>query len=80
MSLTRTRRRIALAGVLAVTAIGSAAPAQAAGAGDQTERCDTQLERINDQFRHLEEKRGWYEAAEWWEHAWASYYKRCLAP
>ena len=79
MTLTRTRRRIALAGVLAVTAIGSAAPAQA-DAGDAIERCDTQLERIVDQFRHLEEKRGWYEAAEWWEHAWASYYNRCLAP
>jgi hypothetical protein len=79
MTTITKRGRLAFAGVLAAAAIGSAAPAQAS-AGDKAERCDTRLERIELQFRHLEEKRGWYEAAEWWDHAWASYYKQCLAP
>ncbi len=79
MTTIHRRGRLAVAGVLAAAALGSAAPAQADPAG-QAERCDTRLERIEDRFRHLEEQRGWYEAAEWWDHAWAAYYKRCLAP
>jgi hypothetical protein len=79
MSKIHRRGRIAVAGILAAAALGSAAPAQASPA-DQADRCDAGLERIEAQFRHLEERRGWYEAAEWWDHAWAAYYKRCLAP
>ena len=49
MSKIHRRGRIAVAGILAAAALGSAAPAQA--------------------------------ASEWWnDHAWPSYYERCVAP
>lgn len=79
MTTIHRRGRIAVAGILAAAALGSAAPAQAAPA-DKVERCEARLERIEDRFREIEERRGWYAAAEWWDKAWANYYKRCLAP
>jgi hypothetical protein len=76
------RGRLALAGVLAVAAIGSAAPPQAdTGATTQPDKCEVRLDRLEDRFRTLEERRGWDAAAEWWnEHGWPRYYERCVAP
>ena len=51
MTAPQSRRRIALAGVVAAAALGSAAPAQAA---PPAERCDARLERIEDRFREIE--------------------------
>jgi hypothetical protein len=80
MSNIHRRGRIAVAGILAAAALGSAAPAQAASA-DGAERCDAHLERIELRFRQIEERRGWDAASEWWnDHAWPNYYERCVAP
>ena len=69
--------RLALAGVLAAAALGSAAPAQA----DNADRCDAKLERIEQRFREIEERRGYDAATKWWnEHGWPQYYERCVAP
>ncbi len=81
MTSFHKRGRIALAGILAAAALGSAAPAQAHGGGDKADRCETRLERIEERFRKIEERRGWEAAAEWWnDHAWPKYYERCEAP
>jgi hypothetical protein len=74
MSSSRTRGRIALAGILAVTALGSAAPAQA----DKTDRCERRLERIEHRFREIEARRGYDAATKWWENAWRRYHDRCV--
>ena len=58
MTTIHKRGRIAVAGILAAAALGSAAPAQA----DKADRCEAQLERIEQRFRQIEERRG-YEAA-----------------
>ena len=80
MTTIHRRGRLAVAGILAAAALGSAAPAQAAPA-DNPDRCATLLERTEDRFRQIEERRGWYEAAEWWnDHGWPKYYQRCVAP
>jgi len=72
-----TRSRLAFAGILAAATIGAAAPAQA----DKTERCERKLERLEQRFRQIEERRGWEAASEWWNnHGWPRYYERCLAP
>ncbi len=77
MTTIHKRGRLALAGVLAAAALGSAAPAQA----DKTDRCEAKLERIEHRFRQIEERRGWDAAAKWWnDHAWPKYYERCVAP
>ena len=44
MTTIHGRGRIALAGILAAAALGSAAPAQA-GAADKAERCEARLEQ-----------------------------------
>ena len=81
MSKIHKRGRIAVAGILAAAALGSAATAQAHGGPDKAERCEARLERIEERFRQIEERRGWYAAAEWWnDHAWPKYYERCVAP
>ena len=78
MSNTRKGRRLVIAGILAATAaIGSAGPAQA-DAGDTTAKCDVRLEQLEAQFYAMEERRGWYEAAEWWEARWHAYFQSCV--
>ena len=80
MTTIHRRGRIAVAGILAAAALGSAAPAQASPA-DKQERCEARLERIEHRFRQIEERHGWEKAAEWWnDHAWPKYYERCEAP
>ncbi len=84
MTTIHKRGRIAVAGILAAAALGSAAPAQAHHHHDRptkAERCAAHLERIEDRFRQIEERRGWEAASEWWnDHAWPKYYERCEAP
>jgi len=81
MTTIHKRGRIAVAGILAAAAFGSAAPAQAHHDGSKAERCEQRLERIEDRFRQIEERRGWEAASEWWnDHAWPRYYERCVAP
>ena len=76
MSNTRKGRRLIIAGALAATAaIGSVAPAQA-DAGDA--KCDVRLERLEAQFRAVEERRGYEAAAEWWAARWHAYFQSCV--
>jgi hypothetical protein len=77
MSTTRTRRRLALASILAAAAIGSAAPAQAHVDGTPA-NCDARLERLEAKFRQVEERRGYEAATKWWEVHWQKYYERCV--
>ena len=69
----RPRRRLAVAGVIAAAALGSAGTAQAT----PTEQCDARLDRLEAKFLQIEEKRGWEEAVEWWPAHWKAYYERC---
>jgi len=79
MTTIHKRGRLALAGVLAAAALGSAAPAPAQA--DKADRCEAKLERIEQRFRQIEERRGYEAATKWWnEHAWPTYYERCEAP
>jgi len=72
-----TKVRTAVAGILAVAAFSSAAPAHA----HKADRCETKLERIEHRFRQIEERRGYEAASQWWnDHAWPKYYERCVAP
>jgi len=77
MTNSRNRRRVALAGVLAAAAIGSAAPAQA-DAGDKAAKCETRLERIEARFYEIADRRGYEAATQWWETRWQRYHERCV--
>ena len=80
MTNLHRRGRLAVAGILAAAALGSTAPAQAAPA-DQADRCEARLERIEQRFREIEERRGYDAATKWWnEQGWPQYYERCVAP
>ena len=80
MTTIHKRGRIAVAGILAAAALGSAAPAQATTA-DRADRCETRLDRIEERFRQIEERRGYEAASQWWNDiAWPRYYERCEAP
>ncbi len=74
MTRIRTRRRLAIAGIVAAAALGSAGGAQA---HPTAERCADRLERLEAKFRTIEEKRGYEEAVEWWPSHWRAYYERC---
>ena len=74
MTRTRSRRRLAIAGVVVAAALGSAGSAQA---DPSDERCADRLERLEAKFRTIEEKRGYDEAVEWWPSHWRAYYERC---
>jgi hypothetical protein len=77
MTITRIRRRIALAGLLAVAATGSASPAHA-DVDTSAQDCDTRLVRLEAQFRDMEERHGWDAAAEWWQARWHAYFESCV--
>ena len=71
------RRRVALAALLATTAIGSAMPAQASTTAAPAD-CATRYEQLETRFREIEERRGWEAAAKWWQKAWAKYHDDCV--
>ena len=73
MTLFRSRR-LAIAGITVAAALGAAGSAQASSEGD---RCAARYDRLEERFRSIEEKRGWDEAADWWQDAWQRYYQRC---
>ena len=76
MSISTNRVRIACAGLLAAAALGTAPPAQA----QQPDRCEGGAERLEQEFRQIEERRGYDAAVKWWDKAWARYHDRCVAP
>jgi hypothetical protein len=75
MNRSNTRRRLAVAALLATAAFGSAAPAQANVAD-----CDARYERLIAKFDEIVEKRGYEAAVEWWPANWERYWERCLRP
>jgi len=74
MTTFAPRRRLALAALLAATALSPAA----AQAAPKPVDCETRLERIEQRFREVEERRGYEYATKWWEKKWAQYHKRCV--
>jgi hypothetical protein len=77
MSITAHRGKAALAGLLAATAIGSAAPAQAHHPSRPID-CDARLERLESQFRKVEARFGYDVASRWWNDvAWPRFYRHC---
>ena len=75
MSLTRTRRRLAIAGIAAAAALGASGSAQAAPAA---EHCDARLDKLVAQFYDQADRRGYETATEWWEARWHAYYESCV--
>ena len=73
MGKSLIRRRAAIAAIVAVAAVGSAAPAQADGTG-----CDERLDRLEAQFYDMADRRGYYEAADWWQARWHAYFQSCV--
>jgi hypothetical protein len=57
---------------------GALVPAATAQAAPSQERCDVRLERIEDRFREIEERRGYDAAVAWWDARWARYHERCV--
>jgi len=75
MTFTRTRRSAALAGAIAVAALGSAGSAQAA---PSAEHCDARLDKLEAQFYDMEDRRGYEAASEWWDARWHAYFQSCV--
>jgi hypothetical protein len=75
MTLSRSRRRLAIAGVAVAAALGASGTAQA---DPSAEHCDGRLVKLEAQFRDMEERRGWDEAADWWQARWHAYYTSCV--
>jgi hypothetical protein len=77
MTRFSTRRRLALAGIVAAATIGAAAPAHA-DAGATPGDCDVRLERLQDQFYAMADRRDYEAASEWWQARWQAYFQSCV--
>jgi hypothetical protein len=77
MTNSRAVRRVAIAAAVVAGAVGAASPAQASDP-NHAEKCDVRLERLEAQFRMMEEQHGWEEAAEWWQPRWKAYFQSCI--
>jgi len=75
MILSRSRRRIAIAGVVAAAALGSAGTAQAA---PSAEHCDARLDKLEAQFYDMADRRSYEAATEWWDARWHAYHTSCV--
>jgi len=75
MILTRSRRRLAIAGAVAAAALGSAGSAQAA---PSAEHCDVRLDKLEAQFYDMADRRSYDAASEWWDARWRAYFQSCV--
>ena len=75
MILSRSRRRLAVAGVAAVATLGSAGAAQAQ---PSAEHCDPRLDKLVAQFYDMADRRSYEAATEWWQARWHAYYESCV--
>jgi len=75
MTLTRSRRRLAIAGAIAAAALGSAGSAQAAPSAGH---CDARLDKLEAQFYDMADRRGYEAASEWWDARWQAYFQSCV--
>ena len=73
--MTRIRSRLAIAGVVAAAALGSAGSAQAA---PPAEHCDARLDKLVAQFYDMADRRSYEAATEWWEARWHAYHESCV--
>ena len=74
MNRHNRRRRVAIAALLAAAAVSVTPPAHAS---TTAEDCDVRLDRIEAQFREVEERRGYEAATEWWYKRWHAHYQSC---
>ena len=72
MSLIRSRR-LAIAGVTVAAALGASGTAQATPTV-----CEGGAEQVEQQFREIEQKKGYDAAVKWWDGAWRKYHDRCV--
>jgi hypothetical protein len=72
MSLSRS---IAIAGVVAAAALGSAGTAQAE---PSAEHCDARLDKLVAQFYDMADRRSYEAATEWWDARWQAYHTSCV--
>jgi hypothetical protein len=75
MTLSRSRRGLAIAGVVVAAALGSAGTAQA---DPSAEHCDVRLDRLEAQFYDMADRRSYEAAAEWWDARWHAYHTSCV--
>jgi hypothetical protein len=75
MTLTRTRRRLAIAGIAAAAALGAGGTAQAA---PSAEHCDARLDKLEAQFYDMADRRSYEAASDWWQARWHAYYTSCV--
>jgi len=75
MTLTRPRRRLAIAGIAAAAALGAAGSAQA---DPSAEYCDARLDKLEAQFYDMTDRRSYEEASDWWQARWHAYYTSCV--
>ena len=73
--MTRIRSRLAIAGVVAAAALGSAGSAQAA---PSAEHCDARLDKLEAQFYDMADRRSYDAATEWWDARWQAYHTSCV--
>jgi len=67
-------RRLSIAALVTVAAVGSAAPAQA----DAADICDVRLDRLEAQFYDMADRRGYEQASDWWQARWSAYHRSCV--
>ncbi len=79
MTTSPLRRKLALAGVLAAAAIGSAAPAQADTATIAASDCDARVAALEVQFYDMADRRSYEAAADWWDQRWHAVYTSCIS-
>jgi len=72
MSLIRSPR-LAIAGITVAAALGTGGAAQATPVD-----CEGGAEQLEQQFRQIEDKKGYDAAVKWWDGAWRKYHDRCV--
>jgi hypothetical protein len=75
MTLSRSRRRLAIAGVAVAAALGASGTAQAE---PTAEHCDTRLDKLVAQFYDMADRRSYEDAADWWQARWHAYHTSCV--
>ena len=75
MTLTRTRRRLAIAGIAAAAALGAGGTAQAA---PSEEHCEARLDQLVAQFYDMADRRSYEAASDWWQARWRAYHESCV--
>jgi hypothetical protein len=75
MTLSRSRRRLAIAGVAVAAALGAAGTAQADA---PAELCDARLDNLVAQFYDMADRRSYEEATDWWQARWHAYHTSCV--